>query len=201
MVILKPNSVQEFSNFFHGGKGNVEQAGALDKKHVGQWYVGKQTEYKGEGLGAAYQRDFGSKQNKIDNAAYFLENHESYIGVSGKATVGAQGAIGGSFGGVGKASADINVFNVELLSLDLNTNKSKGSFIGLNGTKFTHSLGLSMGYAPAGKLEYGVGGAAEYSYRLHDLGDYAGERATDQDTKTFVNFGTPVFKKFYKQDE
>lgn len=42
---------------FNGG-GEVKKAGAGDKKHAGEWFVGKQVEYKGEGVGVAYQRVF-----------------------------------------------------------------------------------------------------------------------------------------------
>jgi RHS repeat-associated protein len=58
-------------NFLHGGKGEIRKATGGENK--GEWFVGKQVEYKGEGAGVAYERKFGwdkgNPANAIDAAA------------------------------------------------------------------------------------------------------------------------------------
>ncbi len=44
--------------FFHGGQ--VSKAGAGDAAHAGEYFVGKEINYEGEGAGIAFQRTFNS---------------------------------------------------------------------------------------------------------------------------------------------
>ena len=59
-------------NYLHGGKGEIIKA--TGGEHKGEYFVGKQVEYKGEGAGASYERKFGWDKGHPANAADDVAN-------------------------------------------------------------------------------------------------------------------------------
>ena len=72
-------------NTLHGGNGEIFQASDRDENHAGEWFVGKKIEYKGKGVGIAYERKFGwgngrkaQIANTIDDVANELHKGLDY---------------------------------------------------------------------------------------------------------------------------
>ena len=165
-------------NFFHGGKGEVKQAGIGDKKHAGEWYVGKSVEHKDKIGGVTYQRKFSS-DNEADNIADkgidigekaidVAKNSEYVVEGKVKVSAGAQIGIKGTwFGLEGKAEAGLLTFDLYEAKYDFI--KMKGShgrsekrihnFIGFSGTLFSEKLS--------------IGGKYDYTF-LYDINYYGG---------------------------
>jgi hypothetical protein len=164
-------------NFFHGGKGEIRQATGGQNK--GEWYVGKQVEYKGEGTGVAYQRKFGwgkgSSSNGIDNAANWWNKSELYFNANGKFDIGVQ--AGGHVQVAGtKVALEGSIMTVDIVGASFEQKESDYEpqsfdfdYIGKDG-----NLKVSQ-YAGA---SYYVGAEYKHSFNGRLSGGYSDEKHT-----------------------
>jgi hypothetical protein len=164
-------------NFLHGGKGEIRKATGGENK--GEWFVGKQVEYKGEGAGVAYERKFGCDKgipaNGVDNAANWWNNSELYFNANGKFDVGVQ--AGGHVQVAGaKVALEGSLMTVDIVGA---TYEQKESEYGPQSFDFDYiGKGGNLQVSQYAGASYYAGAEYKHSFKGRLSGGYSDEKHT-----------------------